>query len=79
MQKAEFFPVKITLGKAGKREQLESASPLIWLWLWVKSAVMLLERCILLGLHCARKPLPSQIGVKEQMPLMMTKSRYFQM
>lgn len=79
MQKAELVPVKITLGKAGRREYLESAMPLIWLWLWVKSAVMLLERHILLGLYCAGKFSPSQIGIKEQMPLMMTKSRHFQM
>lgn len=79
MQKAEFLPVKIALGKAGKREYLESVGPLIWLWLWVKSAVMPLERQVLLGLCHAGKFLPSRIRIKEQMPLMMTESRCFWM
>lgn len=79
MRKAEFVPVKITLGKAGKREYSESASPLIWFWLWVKSAAMPLERQVLLALYHAGKFLPSQIRIKEQLPLMMMESRYFWM
>lgn len=42
------IPVKITSGKAGERGSSGGVSPLIWLWLWVKAAVVPLETEILL-------------------------------
>lgn len=64
MQKAEFVSVKIILGKAGKGEYLDSASPLIFLWLCVKASVMPLETQDLLRLYHAGKFLPPQIWIK---------------
>lgn len=64
MQKGEFIPVKIIWGKDGKGEFLDSASPLILFWLYVKALVMPLERQVLLSLYHAGKFLSPQIWIK---------------
>lgn len=74
MQKAEFIPVKIISGKAGKGEYLDIASSLILFWLCVKVSVMPLERQVLLSLYHAIFTSPKMD--QEQPPLKITDSRY---